>query len=163
MAAGAPSLEVRGRATRRPSGGATVAVGAVAVGVDPIAEQPGVVAVGRLSVHSQSVYQREQPLIRIGCSGLSVSSGGGGGCNWSVRARVREVVVLVPGGRLTFRGVEAGAPNSWCPSSAALVLLTCRPVAAGQFRGRVVKRRLEQERASLFRGAGSKRLRYVLW
>ncbi len=118
MAAGAPSLEVRGRATRRPSDGATVAVGAVAVRADPMAEQPGVVAVGRLSVHSRSVYQREQPLIRIGCSGLSVSSGGGGGCNWSVRARVREVVVSVPGGRLTFRGVEAGAPNSWCPSSA---------------------------------------------
>ena len=101
MAAGAPSLEVRGRATRRPSDGATVAVGAVAVrAVDPMAEQPGVVAVGRLSVHSRSVYHREQPLIRIGCSGLSVSSGGGGGCNWSVRARVREVVVSVPGGRL---------------------------------------------------------------
>ena len=41
MAAGAPSLEVRGRATRRPSDGATVAVGAVAVRADPMAEQPG--------------------------------------------------------------------------------------------------------------------------
>ena len=131
MAAGAPSLEVGGRATRRPSDGATVAVGAVAVRVDPMAEQPGVVAVGRLSVHSRSVYQREQPLIRIGCSGLSVSSGGGGGCNWSVGARVREVVVSVPGGRLLVPELGSTGTAHVSPGGCRSVPRASRQAKAG--------------------------------